>query len=81
VSNPLSILAYRVASLPDRSKRLDQYCQALIYASAALALPETAEDRELRQRNTRAVALRRLGKLSAENRARVEQCGGVIEED
>ena len=75
----LRTAAYGVNAIPEPSKRMILYRDALLHAAQMELLPADAEDRELRQANTRAVALRRLGKLDAEDRAKVEQAGGVLE--
>lgn len=75
----LAAMAHRVAGLTEPSHNLRLYAGALVHAAQMELLPAHAEDREHRQQSTRAVALRRLGRLDAEDRARVEAVNGVLE--
>lgn len=78
MTTDLNTLALRVMAIPAPSKRILLYRDALVHAAQMLALPASAEDRDLRQRNTRAAAVRRFYRLSIEDRARVEEVKGVI---
>lgn len=78
MTDNLFTLASRVGSISDPSRPILRYKGALTHAAEMAALPRYVVDREARITNTRAVARRRLGKLSPEDRARVEQVEGVI---
>lgn len=75
----LPTLVNRVAAIPEPSRALARYAGAPLQAMEMEALPKHVDDRDLRITNTRIVAKRRLRLLSAEDRARVEAAGGVIE--
>ena len=74
----LFTLAARVATIEAPSKRIGHYKDALTHAAEMAALPQYIPDREVHIKSTRSWALYRLGKLSIEDRARVEAVRGVI---
>lgn len=74
----LHALALRVAAIPEPSRNIKLYAGALLHAAQMSALHPATEDRDLRQRNTLAVARRRMGMLGAEDLARLEAVEGVL---
>jgi hypothetical protein len=77
LTDKANYVAVAIAAQGNPSKKLLLYRDALIHA-AALDRTTQGDDLELRRTNTLAVARRRLGKLSVEDRALVEACGGSI---
>ncbi len=75
----LATLAARVSAIAEPSRKIILYRDALIHAVQMQALAPAAEDREERQRNTVAVARRRLRKLGEEDMERVRAVDGVLE--
>ena len=74
----LAVLTARVSTIPDPSKAVLRYRDALLHAAEMRALPAYIVDREERIKNTLGWARYRLSKLSAEDRARVEAVEGAI---